>query len=154
MRKELIGHVGVDSGQLLLCDPCYIDSEWEHEDFEDTRLYENIFTKDVLEYRKDFINYQNPVSPKRKYGGMNMKELLATGEWKEIKNHYVKNNFSYNACAKATLSEDGYGQLNFKLGHPGAGVAFNTGIGDGHFPVFAVYNSKNELIKVEVCFDN
>ncbi len=36
-NKELIGHVGVDSGQLLLCDPCYIDSEWEQEDFTDIR---------------------------------------------------------------------------------------------------------------------
>lgn len=35
METKLIGHVGVDSGQLLLCDPCYIDSQWEKEDFED-----------------------------------------------------------------------------------------------------------------------
>jgi hypothetical protein len=154
MITQLIGHVGVDSGQLLLCDPCYIDSEWEHEDFEDTRLYENIFTKDVLEYRKDFINYQTPVSPKKKYGGMNMNELLATGEWKEIKNHYVKNNFSYNACAKATLSEDGHGQLNFKLGHTGAGVAFRTAFGDGMYPVIANYMDDGTLRSVEVVFQD
>lgn len=29
-----IGMVGVDSGQLMICDPCYIDSEWKNEDFE------------------------------------------------------------------------------------------------------------------------
>jgi hypothetical protein len=29
-----IGFVGVDSGQILLCDPCYIGSEWENEEFE------------------------------------------------------------------------------------------------------------------------
>jgi len=27
-----IGVVGVDSGQLLISDPCYIDSEWEKEE--------------------------------------------------------------------------------------------------------------------------
>lgn len=26
-----IGVVGVDSGQLLLCDPCYINSQWQEE---------------------------------------------------------------------------------------------------------------------------
>ena len=29
-----LGVVGVDSGQLLICDPCYIDSEWKDEDLE------------------------------------------------------------------------------------------------------------------------
>lgn len=29
-----IGVVGVDSGQVVICDPCYIDSEWENEDVE------------------------------------------------------------------------------------------------------------------------
>lgn len=31
MKKELIGYVGVDSGQLMIVDPCYIDSHWKHE---------------------------------------------------------------------------------------------------------------------------
>jgi hypothetical protein len=28
---ELIGHIGVDSGQMMLCDPCYIESHWKEE---------------------------------------------------------------------------------------------------------------------------
>jgi hypothetical protein len=32
---KLIGHVAVDSGQLMLCDPCYIKSQdWEDGPFE------------------------------------------------------------------------------------------------------------------------
>lgn len=27
-----VGVVGVDSGQVMVCDPCYIDSEWEEEE--------------------------------------------------------------------------------------------------------------------------
>lgn len=34
MRRELIGVVGVDSGQLMICDPCYIDSNWERQEFD------------------------------------------------------------------------------------------------------------------------
>jgi len=28
-KRVLLGSFGVDSGQVLICDPCYIDSEWE-----------------------------------------------------------------------------------------------------------------------------
>ena len=28
---ELIGHIGVDSGQMMLCDPCYIEGLWGDE---------------------------------------------------------------------------------------------------------------------------
>lgn len=77
MSSKLIGHVGVDSGQLLLCDPCYIDSQWVKEDFEDFRMYEHKTTQDRLQYLVDFNNYQTPIE---KYDGKNMNELIATGE--------------------------------------------------------------------------
>jgi hypothetical protein len=32
-EEKEIGVVGVDAGQILICDPCYIDSEWEHEEY-------------------------------------------------------------------------------------------------------------------------
>ena len=28
-EPKIIGYVGVDSGQVIITDPCYIDSEWE-----------------------------------------------------------------------------------------------------------------------------
>ncbi|MFA1782365.1 hypothetical protein ACDX77_19010 [Bacillus velezensis] len=31
MEKKLIGRVGVDSGQLLIIDPCNIDANWKKE---------------------------------------------------------------------------------------------------------------------------
>jgi hypothetical protein len=85
-----IGYVAVDSGQLLLCDPAYIDSEWVHEEQDD---------------------FENPRAP-----------------------------FCYSACSKATMSEQRYGQLNFLLGHPGVGVCFASGIGDGLYPVYAKFD--------------
>jgi hypothetical protein len=151
MSIELIGHVGVDSGQLLLCDPGYIDSQWEKEDFADIRVYEHKVTKDRLTFGKDFPHYQHPID---KYDGKNMNELNATGKWIEIDRPDPVHNFSYNACAKATLSEDGHGQLNFKLGHSGAGVAFRTAFGDGMYPVFANYMPDGTLRSVEVVFQD
>jgi hypothetical protein len=32
-RWVKLGVVGVDSGQLMVCDPCYIDGEWREEEF-------------------------------------------------------------------------------------------------------------------------
>ena len=149
MISKLIGHGGVDSGQLLLCDPCYIDSEWEQEEFADIRVYEHKVTKDRLTYGKDFANYEQPID---KYDGKTMNQLNTTGEWIEIERPDPVHEFSYNACAKATLSEEGHGQLNFKLGHPGAGVAFSTAFGDGYYPVYANYDEEGTLRSVEVIF--
>jgi hypothetical protein len=148
MTEELIGYVGVDSGQLLLCDPCYIDSEWEQEDFADIRVYQHIATKDTLTYGKDFANYQEMIE---KYG-KNMNDLLATGEWVDVERPLSKHEFSYNACANATLSAKGHGQLNYKIGHAGVGVAFSTAFGDGHYPVYAKYSDDGTLKSVEVVF--
>lgn len=149
MSSKLIGHVGVDSGQLLLCDPCYIDSQWVKEEFEDLRMYENKITKDRLQYLIDFNNYQSPIE---KYDGKNMNDLLSTGEWEELPFGPAEHPFSYNACAKATLSDDGYGQLKFKMGHEGVGVAFSTAFGDGYYPVYANYDEEGTLRSVEVIF--
>lgn len=147
MKRKLIGHVGVDSGQLLLCDPCYIDSEWKKEPFHDVRIYEHKTTKNRLRYGRDFANYEQVIP---EYG-KSMNQLNETGEWELLAIPNAENNFSYNACCSLTLSEQGYGQLNYSLGHDGIGVAFATGVGDGFFPVWAVYEG-DELIKVEVEF--
>jgi hypothetical protein len=149
MHEELIGHVGVDSGQLLLCDPCYIDSEWEKEEFADIRVYEHKVTKDRLIFGKDFPHYQQPID---RYDGKNMNELNETGEWVEIDRPDPVHNFSYNACAQATLSSLGHGQLNYKIGHPGVGVAFRTAFGDGVYPVYAKIDDDGNIKSVEVVF--
>ena len=148
MKKVLIGHVGVDSGQLLMCDPCYIDSEWSKEDFTDIRVYEHKDTKEKLQYMVDFPHYEAEIP---KYG-KNMNQLIETGEWIDVPMTESKFPFSYNACCKATLSGDGYGQLNYKLGHAGVGVAFSTAYGDGIYPVYAVYSAAGVLKSVTVEF--
>ena len=149
MKKELIGHVGVDSGQLLLCDPCYIDSEWKKEDFEDVRIYRHKTTGDILQYMKDFANYEQIIP---KYG-KTMNELAFTGEWEEVEDKTSSAYpFSYNACCKHTVSPKGHGQLDFNTGVPGVGVAFSTAIGDGLYPVYANYDADGNLTSVEVMF--
>ncbi len=148
MGREFIGHVGVDSGQLLLCDPCYIDSEWEQEEFEDIRIYKHKETGKQLAYRVHFENYEEIIP---EYG-MTMNQLNATGEWEPVAAPLAKKNFSYNACCDVTLSDKSHGQLHYKMGHAGVGVAFSTAFGDGVYPVYANYSEDGTLKSVEVVF--
>ena len=103
MSKEiLLGHVAVDSGQLMICDPCYIDSEW-----------------------------------------VNSEKVTDSNE---------EERFSYEACAKATLSSEGYGQLKFKRGHTGVGLAFGTAYGDGMYNVYGTYDNDGVIQSVTIKF--
>ena len=146
VTEVLLGHVAVDSGQLMICDPCYIDSEWENEDFEDIRVYKNKHTSKTLTYGKDFKNYEE-VLPEY---GKTMNVLLKDHDWEITESPKPKHGFSYNACAKATLSEDGHGELSFKMGHTGAGLAFGTAFGDGEYPVYAHYDEDGVIVSVTV----
>jgi len=146
VTEVLLGHVAVDSGQLMICDPCYIDSEWKNEDFEDIRVYKNKHTSKTLTYGKDFKNYEE-VLPEY---GKTMNVLLKDHDWEITESPKPKHGFSYNACAKATLSEDGHGELSFKMGHTGAGLAFGTAFGDGEYPVYAHYDEDGVIVSVTV----
>lgn len=151
MKTKLIGEVGVDSGQLLLCDPCYIDSEWKNDQFEDIRIFEHKTTGERLQYRVDFENFASALA---KYGGKDMNALLATGEWDQMEAPAPDTNFSYNACCHATLSKEGHGQLHYEMGHAGVGVAFSTAFGDGVYPVYATYDDNGNLVSVSVHFQD
>lgn len=140
-KKEIyMGSVGVDSGQLMICDPGYIDSHWEEEDFQDIRIYKNIDTGDTLQYRVDFNNYESPIE---KYGGQTMNQLNKTGSWEQVMDLSYDEPFSYNACAQTTLSVKGFGELGNNLG-----VALSTTIGDGLYPVFGKFNEDGVLDSV------
>jgi len=133
MRK-LLGKVGVDSGQLMVCDPCYIDSQWQKEGFEDIRIYKDPEREERFQYGKDFSNFETMLP----YYHKTVNQLIEEGILVKVKNtHKVKNNFSYNACCKATLSKKHGGQLKHVFGHPGVGVAFRSGLGDGTYEVWA-----------------
>jgi len=154
MKKKLIGHIGVDAGQIVICDPCYIDSQWIKEDFKDVRIYR--VNKDKMpEFIVDMgdmlhehgIRFDMPLPGI----GKSMNDLMKDGEAVEVPNEQT-GRFSYDGCCKATQSKDQGGQLNFALGHAGAGVAVSSGYGDGYYPVYAHYNKEGRVSKVEIKF--
>lgn len=98
---EQVGMIGVDSGQVIIGDPCYLDS-WKGHEFASDR----------------------------------------PGE------------YSYAGACTATLSDKGYGNLRYDMGHDGAAFACATRWGDGTYPVYAEFDKDGRVISLTIKFDD
>ncbi len=130
-----LGTVGVDSGQLLITDPCYIDSQWQDEPYEDDRKYRDSQTGSIVQWGKDFMRFDEPLEAY----GQSPNDLIRAGRLVQLPPppQPTTFNYSYNGACQATTSEDGFGELIYKdTGQPGAGVAFGSGWGDGFYSVY------------------
>ena len=138
MKKIKLGNVGVDSGQLMITDPCYI-GKWESNQFQDIRKYKNKQGK-ILQYGKDFDNYEQ-IIPKYK---TTMNKLISGGEWEKLPHpHAEDRSYSYRGSCMATTKSSSTGvsiayggELVNSLGVP-LGVSFSSGYGDGCYEVYA-----------------
>lgn len=141
---EEMGMVAVDSGQLMITDPCYIDSEWQNDKLELLRLYKDKSSGDIYQFGKHFNHYGEAIDGYDK----SVNELLKEGRFEELEIDYSsKITFSYAGACYSTLSDKGYGELPFKLGHAGAGIAVRTVLGDGMYPVYAE-KYDNKIVRV------
>ena len=145
--RQQIGEVGVDSGQLVICDPCYIDSEWDIEEFTMDQRFKSACTGKVYTFGEDFKNFEQPMGD---HDGQTPNELCASKNWVKLEPLPAKKAFSYNACCKATTSNGGTGQLKYKKGHDGVGVVFRSGYGDGVYPVYAEKNEEGRVVRVTI----
>jgi hypothetical protein len=126
-----IGVVGVDSGQLMVCDPCYIESDWKHGWVKYEDKLRVVSTEELIPSpRKTGKTYDDIYKDGLTYNQAIEKGILAEEPEEET------GEFSYDGCCKKTINKS-HGQLNFNMGHAGAGVVFNSGFGDGVYPVFA-----------------
>lgn len=158
-RIVKLGVVGVDSGQLMICDPSYISEQFQNPDSKGKSDHAH----DIYKHKdgklwqfcyggKPSVENVNPI--KGTYAdiipeyGMSANDLIAKGLF--VKSdidptpHIPESEFSYRGICKTTSkSENQGGQLNYLLGHEGVAVAFRSGFGDGEYGVFA------EIIETE-----
>lgn len=160
VRFEQIGIVGVDTGQVMICDPTYVEGQWARS--EDAP---SVQTHDVYRDKKTGKLWQfmyggkdkrtpgvNPFpdtyeTPLPEYQGKTPNQLILEGVWEKLPEDQqpkaqVAGEFSYRGCGGITLRrERPFGQLRYPLGHNGAGVASATMRGDGSYPVYAVLSN-------------
>jgi hypothetical protein len=159
MTKKLLGFVGVDSGQLMICDPCYIDSEWEKKEFEHITILQDKKTKKKYQFlskRNSALKIKGaeifPNYIAKLKNGLTMNEML---EKEMVENIEVPKkligDFSYAGVCETTLSKNH--QLKYKMGHDGVGIAFNSGYGDGCYKVYGHFNAEGRCMKVEILMD-
>jgi hypothetical protein len=161
-RVEEVGRVFVDSGQLIICDPCYIDgpSGWGKEEMQDIRIYQDVDTNKRYTYREDFADFESIMPDALTKHGIASKAtpnaLIKSGEWKRLPNT-PNHNFSYAGACHQTL-EHGHGILHFMdATHipdgEGCAAVSETHHGDGVFPVKVHYRKgEDRPYKMEVIF--
>lgn len=128
-----MGSVGVDSGQLMITDPSYIDSEWVHESYTDDRVYKDESNGTIVRWGQDFTRFDEPLPDYEQ----SPEELIKSGRWVQFPPHTKPEAFhySYDGACQATSSE-GFGELAYRMGHTGAAVVFGCGWGDGMYDVY------------------
>lgn len=151
MKKIFLGTAPVDSGQLMIVDPCYltrwVEPERDPRDFADD-IYEDEHGN-KWQYPIHFPHYESPI---HFYGGKTANELIAKGVWKKSnddpKAHIPKDEFSYRNVSRITCDESLY-----ENGHGLLAVPFPSGYGDGAYPVYGYLNEEGRVVKVEIIMD-
>jgi hypothetical protein len=166
MGWRKVGVVGVDSGQVMICDPCYINSEWDDDDsppiptpkiYRDKETGKTYAYAGFLDPEKHSVDvaFDSWDQQLDDYDGLRPNSLLADGRWEEVDvdvDEELQGVFSYPGVCKTTISKHGFGQLKYKAGHAGVGVASRTLIGDGCYPVFAQLSDDGRPEKLVVDF--
>jgi hypothetical protein len=162
-ERKLIGVVGVDSGQLMIMDPCYVESQWVN-DVDSNATGLKFWGEGQEEAAVAFKEKGIAVDES---GGTYFiaEEVMKAPEAIEIIQsvkretgkmivYSIWSDSSYHKICDLTNSEQQAGGLNYRMGHPGLGVAFTSGLGDGCYNVYATYKDipqwGNRITKVEI----
>lgn len=160
MKTEIVklGEVGVDSGQLMICDPAYISSEFLNPDSKGKAdhahdIYKHVDGK-LWQYccgekpSHENVNpfkgsYEDVIPEYRETPNSLIKKGLFVKTDLDPTPHIPEGEFSYRGISKITDNHNMGGQLNYLMGHEGVAVAFRSGMGDGTYGVFAeIVNTK------------
>lgn len=140
---KYLGSCGVDSGQLLITDPCYLD-EWEANEFEDNRIHVDTQTGKEYKYRVDFENYESVL-----FDNKTVNALIFEGRLVDKKG-VVDNSYSYNGACQTSIDGEGG-----EIGISNEGVVFRTGFGDGVYPVYArMVEGRVAEVRIDFLVDN
>ena len=143
MEKIYLGKCGVDSGQLMITDPCYVYS-FKDDEYRDVRRYKHTASGEVLQYGKDFGHYDEIILDYNK----SMNELIENNIFVSLRHpESDSQEYSYQGACMITQSEKRGGEMINEHGAK-VGVVFSSGYGDGVYPVYAIKNEDDRIVSV------
>ncbi len=155
------GDVKISSGKLLITDPMYLPrilenlvTEVDHippGSYPVELLEENLedWGKRITQARIKFL----PIAPNERKmigsAGVDSGSLMVIDPTNI--GTLTNSGDPYDQVAKLITGVTGYGTLSFPDNTSGLTVVFTTGVGDGEYPVFALYND-DKLVGIELEF--
>lgn len=165
MREVLLGHVGVDSGQLIVTDPVYINNQWKKDGaIIGVKLWGQAH-EEVHAHLKDKypdldIYHDRHVVTIKTTDSALAEEIYDEGHFhaRSVQKVIVgsfETDSTYDKICDVTLNQENQGgPIPYKLGHEGFAVAFSSGLGDGLYPVYATIEDipglGERITKVEI----
>jgi len=139
-KWELVGNIGIDSGQVIIVDPCYLNN-WIGIDKKLTHTRGIRKGNKSYQWEKDFTNFDEPLKSE---SGKTPNGLVEEG-WEKWEKNPDLGKFSWNGICQLTM-KNGFGQLE------NLAVGSRTGWGDGYYPVYA-YVKESIVLGLAIDFD-
>jgi len=142
-HKVLIGHVGVDSGQIMIVDPCCLN-KWEDNEFQYKTGLRNKQTGKLICCLDEIegIGKINWGTPLQEYDGKCMNDLADDAEtWEKYESYPDAGKFNYSGVCGLTCKNN-FGEIA-----DGIAVASRTFSGDGCYPVYAITEGEGGRVK-------
>jgi hypothetical protein len=148
---EMVGYVGVDSGQVMIVDPCYL-GEWKDNEFSYRTGIRNKKTgREISCWEQvDGVGKINWSTPLPEFDGKDMNKLSEDTEtWEKFSEYPDAGDFSYSGVCGITCGEENAGEI--AIGGSSC-VASSTYLGDGSYPVYAVKDKYGNIKKLIIDF--
>ena len=152
-RTKVVGHVTVDSGGLIVTDPCRL-SEWRS-GYQDRpgRRYRDRSNGEIYVSGEDFICFGADELP----NGKIMEQMVEDGEVELLRDDQ-ESDFSYEGYWRARGCAERAGQLHQRMIDfrglsdvlPTAAVVFGTEHGGGTYPVYITYGKRGRPVSVTI----
>jgi hypothetical protein len=148
---EMVGYVGVDSGQVMIVDPCYL-KEWNDNDFNYRTGIRNKKTGRIICCWDEVegLGKINWATSLPEFDGKDMNKLAEDKEnWEKFDEYPDAGDFSYSGVCGITCGEENAGEI--AIGGSSC-VASSTYLGDGSYPVYAVKDKYGRIKRLIIDF--
>lgn len=148
---EMVGYVGVDSGQVMIVDPCYL-KEWNDNDFNYRTGIRNKKTGRIICCWEEVegLGKINWATSLPEFDGKDMNKLAEDKEnWEKFDEYPDAGDFSYSGVCGITCGEENAGEI--AIGGSSC-VASSTYLGDGSYPVYAVKDKYGRIKRLIIDF--